>query len=59
MNTRVLVRNLDNGRTAEVRINDRGPFVNNRIIDLSYAAANALGVVGPGTARVHVRSVGN
>lgn len=58
MHTRVVVENLDNGRTAEVRINDRGPFVNNRIIDLSYAAADLLGVVGPGTARVHVRSVG-
>jgi rare lipoprotein A len=40
MHTRVVVRNLDNGRTAEVRVNDRGPFVNNRVIDLSYAAAN-------------------
>ena len=51
MQTRLVVKNLDNGRTAEVRVNDRGPFVNNRIIDLSYAAADALGVVGPGTAR--------
>ncbi len=58
MHTRVLVRNLDNGRSVELRINDRGPFVNNRIIDLSYAAADLLGVVGPGTARVHVQSVG-
>ncbi|GAB1410671.1 septal ring lytic transglycosylase RlpA family protein [Desulfovibrionales bacterium] len=57
MNTRVLVKNLDNGRSAELRINDRGPFVNNRIIDLSYAAADMLGVVGPGTARVHVQTV--
>lgn len=57
MHTKVLVRNLDNGRSAEVRINDRGPFVNNRIIDLSYAAADMLGVVGPGTARVHVQTV--
>lgn len=59
MHTRVTVQNLDNGRTAEVRINDRGPFVSNRIIDLSYAAAKQLGVVGPGTARVHVRSLGS
>jgi hypothetical protein len=50
MHTRLMVRNLDNGRTAEVRVNDRGPFVGNRVIDLSYAAANLLGVVGPGTA---------
>lgn len=57
MNTKVTVRNLDNGRVAEVRINDRGPFVNNRVIDLSYAAANALGVVGPGTARVHLETI--
>lgn len=58
MHTRLLVRNLENGRTAEVRVNDRGPFVNNRVIDLSYAAAELLGVVGPGTARVHLRAVG-
>lgn len=57
MHTRLLVRNLENGRTAEVRVNDRGPFVGNRVIDLSYAAANALGVVGPGTARVSLQTV--
>ena len=42
--TRVQAVNLDNGRMVEVRINDRGPFVNNRIIDLSYAAAETLGI---------------
>ena len=57
MHTRLVVRNLDNGRTAEVRVNDRGPFVGNRIIDLSYAAASALGVVGPGTARVSLETI--
>ena len=57
MNTRLLVRNLENGRTAEVRVNDRGPFVNNRVIDLSYAAADMLGVVGPGTARVYLQTI--
>lgn len=57
MNTRLVVKNVDNGRTAEVRVNDRGPFVNNRVIDLSYAAADALGVVGPGTARVSLQTV--
>ena len=57
MHTNVMVRNLDNGRVAEVRINDRGPFVNNRVIDLSYAAATTLGVVGPGTARVHLETI--
>lgn len=57
MHTKVIVENLENGRSAQVRINDRGPFVNNRIIDLSYAAADRLGVLGPGTARVHVRTL--
>jgi len=47
--TYVMVTNLDNGRTATVRINDRGPFVGDRIIDLSYAAARVLGMIGPGT----------
>lgn len=46
------VRNLDNGRSVVVRINDRGPFTKGRIIDLSYAAARAIGMVGPGIARV-------
>jgi rare lipoprotein A len=57
MNTRLIVRNLNNGRTAEVRVNDRGPFVNNRVIDLSYAAADYLGVVGPGTTKVYLETV--
>lgn len=57
MHTRLMVTNLDNGRTAEVRVNDRGPFVGNRVIDLSYAAANMLGVVGPGTARVSLQTI--
>ncbi len=52
MNTRVLVKNLQNGKTVVVRINDRGPFVKKRIIDLSYAAARRIGLVGPGTAKV-------
>ncbi len=50
--TQVRVHNLDNGHDVEVRINDRGPFVEERIIDLSYAAAQALRMVGPGTALV-------
>jgi rare lipoprotein A len=50
----VHVRNLDNGRTAVVRVNDRGPFIDGRIIDLSYAAATRLGVDGPGTANVEI-----
>lgn len=56
-NTRVKVINLKNGRQAEVRINDRGPFVNNRIIDLSYKAAKTLGVVELGTASVRIVAI--
>jgi peptidoglycan lytic transglycosylase len=52
--TRVMVTNLDNGRAAEVRINDRGPFVGGRCIDLSYAAARTIGMIGPGTANVRL-----
>ena len=58
LGTRVAVTNLDNGRTVEVRINDRGPFVGNRVIDLSYAAARTLGMVGPGTAPVRLQVLG-
>jgi rare lipoprotein A len=54
LGTRVSVTNLENHRTAEVTINDRGPFVKDRIIDLSYSAARVLDVVGPGTARVRL-----
>ena len=50
----VRVTNLKNGRTAEVRIIDRGPFVEHRIIDLSLAAARELDLVGPGTAPVRI-----
>ncbi len=53
----VHVKNLDNGRTAVVRVNDRGPFIDGRIIDLSYAAAKKLGVDGPGTARVEIATL--
>lgn len=53
----VRVTNLQNGKQTEVRINDRGPFVANRIIDLSYAAAQSLGMIGPGTARVRIEVV--
>jgi len=51
------VTNLDNGRKVIVRINDRGPFHGNRIIDLSYAAATKLGFANKGTARVEVRAI--
>ena len=55
--TYVEVTNLDNGRRIVVRINDRGPFHDGRIIDLSYAAARKLDIVGPGTAPVRVRAL--
>jgi rare lipoprotein A len=51
-NTLVAVHNLDNGKDVQVRINDRGPFVDGRVIDLSLAAARKIELVGPGTARV-------
>lgn len=54
----VQVTNLTNGKRIEVRINDRGPFVANRIIDLSLSAARALEIVGPGTAPVRLEVVG-
>jgi len=53
----VAVKNLDNGREAIVRVNDRGPFHEGRIIDLSYAAATKLGVAQTGTANVEIRVV--
>ena len=52
--TFVLVRSLDTGKETVVRINDRGPFMGDRIIDLSYQAAKEIGMVGPGTARVEI-----
>ncbi|VAW36710.1 Septum-associated rare lipoprotein A [hydrothermal vent metagenome] len=58
MNTMLLVRNLENGRETTVRINDRGPFAKNRIIDLSYAAARRLDMLGKGTARVRIIALG-
>jgi rare lipoprotein A len=59
LGTRVLVTNLDNGRSIEVLINDRGPFAKGRIIDLSYAAGETLGMIGPGTIPVRIEVVGN
>ncbi len=54
MNTIVRVTNLNNGKSTVVRINDRGPFVKNRIIDLSYAAAKKIEMTGSGTAPVEL-----
>jgi rare lipoprotein A len=53
----VRVTNLQNGRSCVVRVNDRGPFVGNRIIDLSYTAAAKLDMLREGTAMVEVRSL--
>lgn len=55
--TLVRVTNLENGRSVVVTVDDRGPFVKNRLIDLSYAAAKELGIVQSGTGRVEVEAV--
>jgi len=55
--TWVEVTNLSNGKAVVVKVNDRGPFVGNRLIDLSYAAAKELDIVRTGTARVEVRAL--
>ncbi len=54
----VRVKNIDNGREAVVRINDRGPFVKGRVIDLSFAAARKLGFDDVGTAPVRIEALG-
>lgn len=56
--TKVVVENLNNGKAVVVRINDRGPFIKGRIIDVSKAAASVLGMLGSGTARVKVSTSG-
>lgn len=57
MPTKARVTNLENGRSIIVRVNDRGPFVNGRIIDVSRASAEALGFALKGTARVRVQVI--
>jgi rare lipoprotein A len=57
LGTRVIVTNLDNGKSIEVTINDRGPFAKQRIIDLSYAAGESLGMIGPGTIPVRLEVI--
>jgi rare lipoprotein A len=59
LGTRLLVTNLENHRTVEVTVNDRGPFVKDRVVDLSYSAARVLGMVGPGTTRVRLEILGD
>jgi peptidoglycan lytic transglycosylase len=55
MGTQLLVTNLRNGRSVQVRVNDRGPTVDGRILDLSRAAARELGAVGDGVIPVRIR----
>ena len=54
LGTHVRVTSFDSGRSVDVRINDRGPFVGGRVIDLSYEAARTIEMIGPGTAAVSV-----
>ena len=56
--TYVKVKNLSNGKSVVLRINDRGPFVRGRIIDLSYTGARKIGLVGPGVATVKIVALG-
>ena len=56
--TRVRVTNLANGRSVVVRVNDRGPFAPGRVIDVSRAAAQVLGMIDRGTTRVQIESLG-
>jgi rare lipoprotein A len=58
LGTTVIVTNLENGKSLELKVNDRGPFVKDRIIDLSYSAARILEVYQKGTAYVKVETVG-
>jgi peptidoglycan lytic transglycosylase len=51
------VTNLDNGKSVVVKVNDRGPFHDNRLIDLSYAAASRLGILGKGTGLVEIEAI--
>lgn len=53
---KVRITNLDNGKSANVRINDRGPWKRNRILDMSLATAKKLGMIGPGSARVRIEA---
>ena len=59
MGTLCVVTNRDNNESVTVRINDRGPFVKNRVIDLSYAAAKVIGMIETGTAPVYVEVLGS
>ena len=56
--TRVRVKHLDNGRSVDVLINDRGPYIAGRVIDLSRAAASKIGMTGQGVARISMTVLG-
>lgn len=56
--TRLRVTNAENGRTVVVRVNDRGPWVNDRVLDVSQAAAKTLGMVGGGVTKVEIVVLG-
>src|SRR4029077_522051 len=53
----IRVHNLSNEKTVDVRITDRGPFIDGRIIDLSHAAARSIGMIGPGVAKVRLEMI--
>jgi rare lipoprotein A len=55
--TKIYVKNLENGKEVSVVVNDRGPYKNSRILDLSYAAAKKIGIIGSGEAKVGIRIV--
>jgi rare lipoprotein A len=56
--TRLRVTNVENGRSVVVRVNDRGPWVNDRVLDVSLAAARALGMTGDGVTKVEIVVLG-
>ncbi len=58
LGTMVMVTHMENGKSVELKVNDRGPFVKDRIIDLSYAAAQIIGMYEKGTAYVKVETIG-
>lgn len=58
MNTILLVKNLENGKETTVRVNDRGPFVYGRVIDLSFTAAKKIGIANKGTSKVLITALG-
>ena len=58
MHTKVRVTNLENGKSLILTVNDRGPFIPGRVLDLSYAAAKSLAMVDKGLARIRIRTLG-